>query len=102
MTVKDLARPRFSLIVTRHKDDIDISILYTISVCLFIISPAINGQHFSFNNLRTGIVFPGAGIRDTLASFRNRESLPQIHLPQSFLRAAKGIEASLGTLSLAR
>ena len=62
---------------------------------------AINGQRFSFNNLRTGIVFPGAGIRDTLVSFRNLESLPQIHLPQSFLRAAKGKEASLGKLSLA-
>ena len=62
---------------------------------------AINGQRFSFNNLRAGIVFPGAGIRDTLVSFRNLESLPQIHLPQSILRAAKGKEASLGKLSLA-
>ena len=63
---------------------------------------AINGQRFSYNNLRTGIVFPGSGIRDTLASFRNQGSLPQIHLPQAFLRAAKGIAASLGKLSLAR
>ena len=68
---------------------------------MFAIFPAINGQRFSFNNLRTGIVFPGAGIRDTLASFRNLESLPQIHLPQSFLRAAKGVEeASPGKLTL--
>ena len=44
-------------------------------------------------------MFPGPGIRDALASFRNRESLPQIHVPQSFLRAAKGIEASLGKLT---
>ena len=45
-------------------------------------------------------MFPDSGIRDNLASFRNRESLPQLHLPQAFLRAAKGIEASLGKLTL--
>ena len=47
-------------------------------------------------------MFPDAGIRDNLASFRNQESLPQIHLPQSFLRAAKEIEAPLGKLTLGK
>ena len=81
---------------------LSICVLYNIYLSAYHF-PAINGQRFSFNNLRTGIVFPGAGISDTLASFRNLESLPQIHLPQSFLRAAKGIEeTSLGKLSPAR
>ena len=69
---------------------------------MLAIFPGIRGQRFSFSNLRTGIVFPGSGIRDTLESFRNRENLPQIHLPPSFVRAAKGIESSLGKLPLAR
>ena len=86
---------------SQHIDDITIYVLNN-KTSMLAIFPAISGQRFSFNNLRTSIVFPGSGIRDTLASFRNRESLPQIHVPQSFLRAAKGIEASLGKLTLAR
>lgn len=85
----------------QHIDDITIYVLNN-KTSMLTIFPAISGQQFSFNNLRTSIVFPGSGIRDTLASFRNQESLPQIHLPQAFLRAAKGIEASLGKLPLAR
>ena len=44
-------------------------------------------------------MFPGASIRDTLTSFRNRQSLPQIHLPQSFLRAAKRKKDPLSKLT---
>ena len=34
-----------------------------------------------------------------MATFGNRESLPQIHLPQSFLRAAKRKKDPLGKLT---
>ena len=55
-----------------------------------------NGQQFSLSNLHTDVVFPGASV--TLDSFINPESLPQIHLPKSFLLAARGIEIPFGKL----
>ena len=63
-----------------------------------IIFPAINGQSFSFNNVGTGIVFPGAGISDTLASFKNPQKIPQISVPQSFLLAARSIKVPTGKM----
>ena len=55
-----------------------------------------NGQQFSLSNLLTDVVFPGASV--ALDSFINPESLPQIHLPKSFLLAARGIEIPFGKL----
>ena len=83
---------------SQHKDDIFNIIMYCI-IYLSACHLSSNGQRFSFNNLRTGIVFPGSGIGDTLTSFRNQESLPQIHLPQSFLRSAKSKKDPLGKLT---
>ena len=65
-------------------------------VCFSSLHSAMNGQQFLFSNLHTDVVFPGAGI--TLDSFRYPEGLPQIHLPKSFLLAARGIESRFGKL----
>ena len=74
--------------------------LCLVYICrLSITSTAINGQRFSVKNLPTGIVFPGADSAVTLASFRNRGRLPQVHFPQSFLLAARGIGNPIGKLS---
>ena len=69
-------------------------------VCFSSLHSAINSQQFSLSNLHTDVVFPGAGI--TLDSFRYPEGLPQIHLPESFLLAARGIESPFGKLLIRR
>jgi len=74
-------------------------VLYTLFV---IISPAINGQRFSVNNLGTGIVFPDDYVVDTLDNFRSPEGFPQIYLPQSFLLATRGKEVPIGRSSMGR
>lgn len=66
-------------------------------ILLHVISPVINAQRLSFSSLQAGTVFPGPGV--TLPSFIKPDSLPRIHLPQSFLFAARGIEMPNGKLS---
>lgn len=67
-----------------------------------IISAAINGQHYSVNNLSTGIIFPSDEVVDTFDSFRSSEGFPYIYLPQSFLLAARGKEVPIGRSSMGR
>ena len=69
--------------------------LYGYTYTVLYISPAMNAQWLSLNNL-TSVVFPGPGV--TLPSLRKPERLPQIYFPPSFLLAARGIQMPSGKL----
>jgi len=76
----------------------DVANFVSSKLFLLCIPSAMNGQRHSSTTLPQSVEFLGSG--GTFHSFANRKGLPQISLPQSFILAARGIEALSGKLQI--